>query len=230
MSTVNFSINPAETALIAVDMQNGFCDYDGSISKGGGDVSMQHDTIPAVRTLVEAAREHGILDIWTKQEHYPDDITKTRHKITPHTLRWSAGATALRGTWDSEFVAELKDLTETTEEVVVKHRFSAFMDTRLDTLLRMKGITTLIVTGVATTHCVETTVRDAYQKDYDVVVVSDAVGALNKPAHDASLYMIDRFFGVVLPSADVLQLIAGESIPLDFRQGWTDRGPVVVPA
>lgn len=230
MPTVDFSIDPSDSAVLAIDMQNGFCSLEGSISRGGGDVAMQRETIPIVRSVVEAGRLRGMIDIWTKQEHYPDDVTKTRHRITPHTLRWSAGATALTGTWDAELVPELADLVAPPAEIVIKHRFSGFMDTRLDTLLRMKGITTLIVTGVATTHCVETTVRDAYQKDYDVVVVSDAVGALNKPAHDASLYMIDRFFGVVLPSDDVLRLIKGETLALDFRQGWTDRGPVATPA
>jgi ureidoacrylate peracid hydrolase len=181
---------------------------------------MHAATIPCIRRLVEAGRERGILDIWTKQEHYADDITKVRHKIIPHTLRWGAGPTGVKGTWDSDFMDEIKDLTEAPGEVVVKHRFSGFFDTRLDTLLRMKGIKTLIVTGVSTTHCVETSVRDAYQKDYDVIIPAEAVGALTKDAHDASLWMMDRFFAKVLPQDDVLRLIKGDSLTVNFTQGW----------
>jgi ureidoacrylate peracid hydrolase len=218
--TRDLTIDPAETAILAIDIQNGFCHVEGSISKGGGDVSMHAATIPCIRRLVEAGRERGILDIWTKQEHYADDITKVRHKILPHTLRWGhANPTAVTRTWDAEFMYEIADFT-TDGEVIVKHRFSGFFDTRLDTLLRMKGIKTLIVTGVSTTHCVETSVRDAYQKDYDVIIPVEAVGALTKEAHDASLWMMDRFFAKVLPQDDVLRLINGEAVTVDFTQGW----------
>lgn len=223
MKPIDFHLVPSETALIVIDMQNGFCSFDGSISKGGGDVTDMNGIIPQIRELVMACREAGIVDIWTLQQHYKDDITKIQHRITPHTLRWSAGATALKDTWDSDIIDDLADLAQGPAEMVIKHRFSAFMDTRLDTLLRMKGIKTLIVTGVATSHCVETTVRDGYQKDYDILVPNDAVAALNKEAHDASLYMIDRFFGVVMPSADILDLIKGQKKSLNLNQGWTDR-------
>lgn len=224
MKPINFNLIPNETALIVIDMQNGFCNYEGSISKGGGDISSMHATIPRVRELILACREAGIIDIWTLQQHYPDDITKKLHRITPHTLRWGAGPTALKGTWDSEIIDELKDLAQEPAEMVIKHRFSGFMDTRLDTLLRMKGINTLLVCGVATSHCVETTVRDGYQKDYDIIVPSDAVGAMSTEAHNASLSLIDRFFGVVLSSDDILRLIKGESMVLNLNEGWTTRG------
>lgn len=221
--TRELTIDPSTTAILAIDLQNGFCHVDGSISKGGGDVSLQAATIPHIRRLVEAGRERGILDVWTKQEHYADDVTKARHQILPHTLRWGrANPTALTRTWDAEFMEEIEDLTAHPGEVVVKHRFSGFFDTRLDTLLRMKGITTLIVTGVSTTHCVETSVRDAYQKDYDVIIPAEAVAALTKQAHDASLWMMDRFFAKVMPLDDVLRLVKGEAVSVDFAQGWYD--------
>jgi nicotinamidase-related amidase len=220
---VDFSIDPATTAIVAIDIQNGFCDPGGSMSSAGGNIDMMRSTIPHIRELVEVGRARGVTDVWTKQEHYANDVTKRRHKIMPHTLRWAAGPTGVKGTWDSEFCAEVSDLVETSEEIVVKHRFSSFFDTRLDTMLRMRGITTLIVTGVATTHCVETTVRDAYQKDYDVIVPAEAVGALDPKAHDASLWMIDRFFGKVLPMRDVVKLLEGGSLEIDFRDGWLEH-------
>jgi ureidoacrylate peracid hydrolase len=228
MKPINYHLIPNETALVIIDMQNGFCDYEGSISKGGGDVSAMNAIIPKVRELVLACREAGIIDIWVTQNHYADDITKKKHRITPHTLRWENGPnpTALKGTWDSQIVDQLKDLAKESSEIVIKHRFSAFMDTRLETLLRMKGVNTLIVCGVATTHCVETTVRDGYQKDYDIIVPSNAVGAMSPEAHEASLSIMNRFFGVVLSTEDTIKLTTGESLELNLQEGWKKRTPI----
>ncbi|GAB7008036.1 cysteine hydrolase [Nocardioides sp. AN3] len=214
------SLDPAETAIIAIDIQNGFCSPKGTMAQAGGDISMMAATVPHIRRLVEAGRGRGVLDVWTKQEHYADDVTKQRHQITPHTMRWAAGPTGLKGTWDSDFIDDVGDLVTEPAEIVVKHRFSGFFDTRLDTLLRMKGVRTLIVTGVATAHCVETTVRDGYQRDYDIIVPREAVGTLTIEPHEASLWMIDRFFGKVLPTDDVLRLIAGETLTVDYEQGF----------
>src|SRR4051794_33827975 len=99
----DLTIDPAETAILAIDIQNGFCSLSGTMARAGGDISMMSSTVPHIRRLVKAGRARGVLDIWTKQEHSPDDVTKARHKIIPHTLRWSAGPTGLAGTEDSEF-------------------------------------------------------------------------------------------------------------------------------
>lgn len=213
----SFSIIPKETALLVIDMQNSYCHPQGSIGRNGYDYTMMNATIPKVKELVEACRQAGILDIWTIQNHYPDDITRKTHRIKPHTHRWQAGPPALKGTWDAEIVDELKDLAKEPAELVIKHRFSAFFDTTLDTLLRMKGITTLVVSGVATTHCVETSVRDAYQRDYDVIVAEDAVAGLTLESHQSSLKLINKTFGLTLPNEEIIKLANGETIPIEIR-------------
>ncbi|MFJ4286872.1 cysteine hydrolase family protein [Paenarthrobacter nicotinovorans] len=214
------TLDPSRTAIVAIDIQNSYVHTKGTIARGGADISMMAAVIPPIRDLVTAGRERGYSDIWTRHVHYPNDVTRTRHKILPHSLRWDAGPTVLKGTWDSEFADGVADLTQDPAEIVLKHRFSSFLDTRLDTLLRMNDVDTLILTGVTTTHCVETTARDAYMRDYDVIVVSDAVGALTQEAHDASLWMLDTNFGKVLSSAEVLRLIDGETLDIDYLQGW----------
>jgi len=201
------TIIPEETALLVIDMQNGFIKDEGSIGRSGANMSLMQATVGPVRKLVETCRKHGILDIWTIQEHYPDDITRRTHKITPHTAKRSTGAPALARTWDSAFIDELKDLVGPETETVRKHRFSSFYDTRLDTLLRMKGIKMLIICGVSTTLCVETTTRDAYQRDYDVIVAGDAVGISNASFHEHSLKVIDTYFGKVMPTDEILALL-----------------------
>ena len=86
------------------------------------------------------------------------------------------------------------------EPIVIKHRYSAFVDTRLETLLRSNGIETLVVTGTATMACVESTVRDAMMRDYDVVVPREAVAARGnmKYLHETSLEAMDLFFARVV--------------------------------
>lgn len=192
------------TALVVVDMQNGFISPEGSVGRAGADTVLMQATVGPVRRLVEAVRGYGILDVWTIQEHYPDDRTRYAHRIIPHTLRRSSGAPALINTWDGEVIPELTDLACDPAEFIRKHRFSAFLDTRFETLLRMKGIDTLIICGVSTSLCVETTVRDAYQRDFDVIVASDAVGISSADMHHASLRVIDRYFGMCVPTDVIL--------------------------
>lgn len=210
--TNKIRIDKEKTALLIIDMQNSYCHPEGSIGRNGYDSSMMNATIPKVKELLEVSRSNNILDIWTIQNHYPDDKTRQNALITPHTHRWKAGPPALKDTWDAEVVDELKEFIDDKAELVTKHRFSAFLDTRLDTLLRMKGITTLIITGVATTHCVETTVRDAYQRDYNVIVAEEAVAGINIEDHEASLRLINKVFGLVLDNEKIKSLMRGEDI------------------
>ncbi len=109
----------------------------------------------------------------------------------------------LPASWGGDFVAELKPLDG--EPVVVKHRYSAFVDTRLDLLLRSNGIRTVILPGVATHCCVESTARDAAMRDYYVVVPEDGVAVRGKQRHlhEASLEVLGTYFGQVVGSRDI---------------------------
>lgn len=203
----NISLIAKETALMVIDMQNAFVSEEGSIGKRGADMSMCQATLAPIKKLIEACREAGIIDIWTKQEHYPDDITRKTHRIPPHTSTQCTVSPALVHTEDSDFYEELKPYITEETEIIRKHRFSAFLDTRLETLLRMKGIRFLIVCGISTPLCVESTTRDAYQKDFDVIVVEDATATTSKTLHDNSISVIRTYFGKVLNSDETLELI-----------------------
>ena len=203
----DFRLVAKETALMVIDMQNAFISSDGSIGQTGADMSLCQATVPQVKKLIEAARANGILDIWTIQEHYPDDITRKTHRIPPHTSKHCKVAPALVRTKDCEIIDELKPYIKPDTELVVKHRFSGFLDTRLETLLRMKGINFLIISGVSTPLCVETTTRDAYQRDLDVIVAGDAVATTSKELHENSLKVIETYFGRVLSTDDIVELM-----------------------
>ncbi|WP_256760112.1 cysteine hydrolase family protein [Cohnella sp. WQ 127256] len=203
----NYVLNSSETALLVIDMQNGFCSLQGSLGLNGVDVSHMKATIEPVKKLIKSSRKAGILDAWTIQEHYPDDVTRKNHRIIPHTLRFGSGPAALAHTWDSEVVDELKPLYIHPAEEIRKHRFSAFFDTRLDTLLRMKGIKTLIISGVSTSLCVETTIRDAYQRDYDVIIAEDAIATDSVEAHEWSMRIAAKYFGACMKTDEIVGLI-----------------------
>ncbi len=90
------------------------------------------------------------------------------------------------------------------EPIVVKHRYSAFIDTDLDLILRSRGIQSLVMTGVATNVCVESTARDGYMRDYHIVFVDDCSACYDAAKHAATLRHITDHFGVVVQAADII--------------------------
>lgn len=203
-----FEIEPRETALLVIDMQVGFCSPGGSVERGGVDITPCREVIPHVRALVESCRAAGIPDFWTLQHHYAEDATRARHRIPHHTTRGVAPP-CLNDSEDAEVVPELADLLPVARtRQVYKHRFGSFHDTRLETLLRMHDTRMLIICGVTTSLCVETTCREAYMRDYDVVVAGDAVATYTRSFHEASLRLIGTFIGAVLSTRDVLRRLS----------------------
>ena len=195
-----------ETALLVIDMQNAFCHPSGGFAQVGRDVSAQHAIIPTVAQLVQLARGAGISVVWTIQEGLgPDDRARLSNELPRRLGRGAVEPETwcIRGTWDAELVEPLDRELRPEDHVVRKLRMSGFYSTTLDATLRIRGIRTLIVTGVNTEKCVESTVRDASFRDYEVVVVSDAVATSDRAFHDDSLRKIDAYFGVVLPSQEV---------------------------
>lgn len=191
-------IEPDKTALIVIDMQKGFCDVDSMMEKIGPGAAGSRAVIPAITELVGKAREHGIQIVWIKQIHYPDDVTRQRRRIPSHIGKQKGWAPNLRGTWEVEFTDEIAKLVRPEDDIVEKHRASAFFETNLDTKLRMRGIEEVVIAGVNTEYCIETSVRDAYFRDLDVIVVRDCVGTGRPEFHNDTLAKIDFYFGAVI--------------------------------
>lgn len=200
-------IDPSETALLVVDMQNAFCHRDGTLGLGGVDLALLEATIPKVHRLVGHCRMNGIPDVWSRQIHYPKDRAREAHKVLPHTLRRPRIA-CQPGSWDAEIVDELKDLITPETEIIDKHKFSCFHATRLEPLLRILGARLLIVCGTTTNLCIDSTVRDAYMRDYDVVVVKDAVGGVDPAWHETALGVWARYMAEVVTLDELLMMIS----------------------
>ena len=186
-----------ETALLVVDMQNGFCDSNGSMARGGQNYLPQNRIIPSVKRLVGVCRHAGIHVIWSTQQHYANDVTRGRHRFPTHLQKLGVDV-CTRGTWDAELVAQLKDDVKPADDLLEKHRSSCFHNTTLETKLIVQGITTLIICGVATNYCVESTIRDAYARDYDIIVIEDAVATMWEDLHRATLKNVELFYGAVM--------------------------------
>ncbi|MBI2848976.1 MAG: cysteine hydrolase [Chloroflexi bacterium] len=203
---MELTLYPQETALLVIDMQNTFCHVDGTLHQDGVDITPMKVIIPRVKALVELAKGRGIPDLWSIQEHFPADKMRDAHRITPHTLK-RIRPVALKGTWDAEIVDELRPLIDERSHVFSKNRFSCFYNTNLEVLLRVLGIRMLLVAGVATNVCVETTVRDAYMRDYDVIVLKDCVASATEHLHRATLENIDRYLGMTKTLEEITQML-----------------------
>jgi ureidoacrylate peracid hydrolase len=199
-----------ETALVVVDMQNGFCDPNGSMAKSKLAYEQQNRIIPTVCELVSLCHETGVQVMFSLQRHYPNDVTRGRRKIPTHLQKLGVNV-CTKGTWDAELVDQLKELVRPEDDVFEKHRSSCFYNTTLESKLKVQGITTLIVCGVATNYCVESTIRDAYARDYDIILIEDAAASLWEDLHCATLKNVELMYGVVMSLATLKRTLKGQT-------------------
>lgn len=190
------------SALLVVDMQNAFCHPQGTLGISGVDVSPAQATYLPVRRLAEGFSAAGRPVIWSRQVHLERDAARDRKALAPHTARRKR-VSALSGSWDAAFVDELADLPTDPTLVFTKHRFGCFYETRLQALLDMLGITALFVVGVTANACVETTLREAYLRDYDVVAVTDAIASVRPNWLETAHAVWQQYFGVLATSDEV---------------------------
>ncbi|HET8564050.1 MAG TPA: isochorismatase family cysteine hydrolase [Candidatus Binatia bacterium] len=191
--------DPRLAALLVVDVQNDFVSPQGSAAKRGDDVNTAVAMVPTLTGLIEAARRVGLTVVYIKTTH--SEWTDTPSWIYRSSQRGGL-STCREGTWGAEFYEGISPLP--SERVVIKHRYSAFINTDLNTVLKAKDIQSVLVTGVATNVCVETTARDAYMFDYYVTFVEDCAAAYDAKLHMATLENMRRHFGVVASSDEII--------------------------
>jgi ureidoacrylate peracid hydrolase len=197
-------LDPDRTALLVVDMQNAFCHDEGTLGISGVNVAPAQAIVEPIRGLVERCRASRVPVLWSQQVHFPTDAGRARKRLPSHTQK-RARVSALAGTWDMELVDGLKELAAAEPHLVFqKHRFGCFYETRLDAALRMLGTEALLVCGATANACVETTLREAYLRDYDVVAVTDCIAAVRPEWEPTTHAVWGRYFGVLATSDDVL--------------------------
>lgn len=184
------------TALIVIDMQRDFCAPSGYADQAGLDISLLRAPIPVIQRLLDAARARGLLVLHTREGHRADltDLPEGKRRRAANAgaaigSQGPLGKLLVRGEYGHDLIDELQPLPG--EPVIDKPGYSAFAHTDLELLLRNRGITELIISGVTTEVCVSSTLRSAVDLGYACTLVSDACGSAYPELHAAALAMVD---------------------------------------
>ncbi|WP_198164420.1 cysteine hydrolase family protein [Rhodoplanes sp. Z2-YC6860] len=205
LKTLTDKVRPQHCALLIVDMQNDFCAEGGAMHREGRDVTLVQKMVPRLAQFITAARAAKVPLVWIKNVYNTGPNWYLSESWLEQAERRRNGAyltipVCEPNAWNGDFY-EVRP--EPDEVIVTKHRYGAFESTDLDLVLRSRGICTVIMTGVATNVCVETTARQAFLRDYYVVFSSDCTATFNQAAHDMTLQNIDAFFGQVASAAEI---------------------------
>lgn len=206
LDTLEKKVSPRHAALVIIDMQNDFIASDGLIAKEGLDVSEAQKLAARLPTLIATARQAGVFVVFVRNVYSTErNLYLSDAWLEQAARKRRGGYTTLPvcapGSTGGDFYGEVRP--QPGDPVVTKHRFAAFYNTDLDTILRANGIRTVVLTGVVTNVCVETTAREAFIRDYYVVLVDDGTAAYRREDHEMTLKNIDRFFGQVTSIADL---------------------------
>ncbi|GAB2970631.1 cysteine hydrolase [Amycolatopsis acidiphila] len=197
MTPPPWEIDPETCALLVIDMQNDFV-----LEGFPMEVPMARERLPAMRDVVTRCRDAGVPVVYTQHILFDSfDVSPLETAYQPKLREVGMR----EGSHGAEIVADLKPGPE--EIVIRKHRYDAFHNTQLQTVLStLRGphkVDTLIITGTLTEVCCESTARSAFMRDYQVAFVADATGALSAAAQEATLRNIGMFFGRVLTSGEL---------------------------
>jgi nicotinamidase-related amidase len=209
-----FDFEPETTALIVIDMQRDFVDPGGFGEALGNDVSLLQQAVAPTRRVLEAARAAGVLVIHTREGHRPDLSDCPPAKLARGHLDNGIGDVGpmgrilVRGEYGHDIVDDLKPLPG--EPVVDKPGKGAFYATDLEAMLRVRGIRSLVVTGVTAEVCVQTTVREANDRGFECLVLSDCIASYFPEFYEMTLKMMKAqggIFGWVAPSEAFLSVL-----------------------
>jgi ureidoacrylate peracid hydrolase len=187
-------------ALLVVDVQNGFMSKGGSYDLLGMRILNYQKIIPKLKELISTCRKYNVPIFYTqavRESSGIDLLTKT-HKILPKSReeRIKKRPICVRGTWDAKIINEVKPTNK--DHIVIKRRDSAFQDTETEVWLNSLKINTLIFCGIDTSICVETSLRDGFNKGYDVMLIADATASANIRHYKTTIEHVKEYYGLVM--------------------------------
>jgi nicotinamidase-related amidase len=211
----DFPFDPAKAAFVIIDMQRDFLEPGGFGAALGNDVSLLASAIAPIGAVLAACRAAGVLVIHTREGHRPDltDMPAAKHRRGRGDTRIGddgpMGRILVRGEAGHDIIPELAPIAG--EPVIDKPGKGAFYATDLETILRQRGITQLILAGVTTEVCVHTTMREANDRGFECMVLSDGTASYFPEFHRVALEMAcaqDGIFGWVASAQDVVTAIS----------------------
>jgi len=206
MKSDGIAYNPA---LLVVDVQNGFMSKGGSYDLLGMKVSNYQQIIPKLKELISICKKYNVPIFYTqavRESSGIDLLTKT-HRILPKSReeRIKKRPICVRGTWDAKIVDEVKPTNK--DHVVIKRRDSAFQDTETEVWLNSLKVNTLIFCGIDTSICVETSLRDGFNKGYDVMLISDATASANIRHYKTTIEHVKEYYGLVMKVKEIKEVL-----------------------
>jgi len=203
------ALDPKSTAVLVIDMQNDFCERDGYYASVGVGTEPVDAIIPTIARLLAGARRAGALVLYTAVVYQPaaagipSDIPDN-HTVLPTHFK-ALGERLVAGSWGAAVTDRLAPAEG--ELVIEKPGWSAFYETPVESLLRQRGVKTVVLTGTATYGCVLHTAYDAFVRDHDVVIVEDAVACSWPEMGAAALSIMGAIHGPVVAADEVLASI-----------------------
>jgi ureidoacrylate peracid hydrolase len=204
-------LDPKQTAVVVIDMQNAYASEGGYVDLAGFDIAGAAGVIGKIGTVLQTARDAGVQVIYL-QNGWDPDYVEAGGRGSPNWHKSNAlkamrnrpelsGQLLARGGWDYELVDALKP--QPGDISLHKTRYSAFFNSQLDSTLRARGIRNIVFVGIASNVCVESTLRDGFHLEYFGVMLEDATHHLG-PAlmQQATVYNVEKFFGWVSTVAD----------------------------
>lgn len=201
-----------DTAVLVIDMQNGFVHPEGSIASLGSPLPGISEVIEENRKLIGAARDAGVPIVYTRHQWREGHLDAPKLSVDRFSGRTDL---LVEGSWDAAICDALAP--GAGDVLVDKRRYDAFLYTDMEIVLRALGAKRLLVSGVVTNICVESTVRSAHMRDFDVFVASDCTSAAPE-FHAASLAGMSAVFATVLPWRDALsELLVNQELVANAR-------------
>lgn len=197
MDRLKSKLNPNSTALIIIDMQKGFCCEGGSFDKRGFDIKPAQKLAKRLNSFLMEAREALKHIIHLQMIKLPELSSPVVDELYERIN--------IERSLDPAQAEFYEVLPRPGDVVIPKYKYSGFVSTYLDQFLRSECINTLIITGIATNVCVESTARDGFMREYHIVIPSDLTEGTSVEAKKSSLLNLDMFFGEVVSSDAILE-------------------------
>src|SRR3989344_8691444 len=191
---------PNTMALIVIDMQNDFCSNEGIYKRYSEDFMLIQKTIPNVQNLTNTAKDFGILTVFVRSLF--DNKYKLPHLIEKHRALGINEEIWKEGSWGTElYIAPSK-----SDPIITKHNEDAFLYTFLDPLLKKHNVKTVVLAGLLTEKCIETTARSAQLRGYFVIVPEDCIGSDKKLCHEGLVNTMRNMFMHITDSEELVRL------------------------